>query len=126
MTTLSWGMGGVFERGLEREHNAFWNLVTNGERDFDPAWLANLSLLFGLCLQVMPEIMPDVTSEDLYEISLAAIQVRSLSTVPTSKMEKCLTLILYLAAAGLAKETILPSHPIFLSSIFVHVPFRQW
>merc|ERR1712093_50010 len=85
-TSLSWSMGAVVERALEREHNAFWNLVASGERDFDPAWLANLCMLHALTLQLLPDIAPTLATEDFFDIGKAAMQLLDWRSKPSLRV----------------------------------------
>jgi hypothetical protein len=59
-----------------REYSAFWMLVGTGERQFDPAWLAQLCLVVATALQAKDELQTeDMQAEDLYLLSKACLDV---------------------------------------------------
>ena len=61
---------------FRREHSAFWLLVGTGERQFDPAWLAQLCIVIACALQTKDEFQSEtLQAEDMYLLSKVCLDV---------------------------------------------------
>lgn len=74
--TVGWVNGAMFPPLLRKEHQAFWHRAQNGDRDFDPAWLALYCMVFAQAI-LFPfnELQTaHMHAEDFFEMSRSCLE----------------------------------------------------
>lgn len=88
---MGWIFGSVHKGDLRRCYNAFWRHVAQGERRFDPCWLALLCTILAIVLQARTDLQrEDLRSDDLATLGKAYLELHDWRKNPNIRVVQTL------------------------------------
>ncbi|KAK9898882.1 hypothetical protein P389DRAFT_167560 [Cystobasidium minutum MCA 4210] len=91
--TTGWIYSATYGRMLRVEHDAFWEHVSFGQREFDLPWLALLCIVLAIALQTQQEIkLGAIQAEDMYQLSKLCLEFAEWRRCPTRRVVQTLFL----------------------------------